>query len=413
MDGEDRPAPAPGAAPRWDATWSDLAGSVVGTGRCSGCGGCVIACPWGVLSLDGESWAPRLTAAARVPGAVERCVHQERGCTLCARACPRFGDWEADGDLAALGRRRGEDELLGVCRALWLVSATDPEIAAVGQDGGLATALLAYALEHDIIDAALVSHSDEGMRPRPGVARSRAELLAAAGSRYTYSPNPLAYAEAARLGADRIGLVGVGCQASVPAVAGARGVRRVARRFALVIGLLCSRTFTDGLFAGLLEPRLGIPREQVRRMNIKGRLQVWATDERGAALRPLRPAGVPPLPGLHRRARRSLPRGYRTLARSDLHHRAQRAGGAPAGRHGTRRLDHHAPGAGGGSGRGRADRPPGFPPTGPLAGRRLSRLRPSRAQPSRSSIRRGQSSLSRRLSARSARTRPPVWQRGQ
>jgi coenzyme F420 hydrogenase subunit beta len=283
MDGEDRPAPAPGAAPRWDAAWSDLAGSVVGTGRCSGCGGCVIACPWGVLSLDGESWAPRLAAAARVPGAVERCLHQERGCTLCARACPRFGDWEADGDLAALARRRGEDELLGVCRALWLVSATDPEIAAVGQDGGLATALLTYALEHDIIDAALVSYSDEGMRPRPGVARSRAELLAAAGSRYTYSPNPLAYAEAARLGADRIGLVGVGCQASVPAVAGARGVRRVARRFALVIGLLCSCTFTDGLFAGLLEPRLGIPREQFRRMNIKGRLQVWATDERGAA----------------------------------------------------------------------------------------------------------------------------------
>jgi len=145
------------------------------------------------------------------------------------------------------------------------------------------TALLVYALEHGVIDAALVSYTGAGMRPRPGVARSRAELLAAAGSRYTYSPNPLAYAEAVDLGAARIGLVGVGCQASVPAVAAARGAHRVARHFALVIGLLCSRTFTDGLFAGLIEPALGIPREQMKRMNIKGKLQVWASRARVAA----------------------------------------------------------------------------------------------------------------------------------
>ncbi len=281
MDGEDRPPVVPGAAAQWDLAWSDLAESVVGAGRCSGCGGCVIACPWGVLSLDGESWTPRLADAAQAGGEAGRCVHEERGCTLCARACPRFGDWERDGDLAALGRRRAEGEVLGVCRAMWLVSATDPEIAAAGQDGGLATAVLVYALEHDVIDAALVSYPDEGMHPRPGVARNRADLLAAAGSRYNYSPNPLAYAEAARLGATRLGLVGVGCQASVPAVAAARGVHRVARRFALVIGLLCSRTFTDGLFDSLLEPRLGIGREQITRMNIKGKLQVWTTGERG------------------------------------------------------------------------------------------------------------------------------------
>lgn len=282
MDGEDRPPPGSGAGAKWHSAWSDLAVGVVGTGRCTGCAGCVIACPWGALSLDGESWAPRLADAAQAGEQPGCCVHEERGCTLCARACPRLGDWERDGDVAALGRSRAEDDVLGVCRGMWLVSATDPEIAAAGQDGGLATAVLAYALEHDVIDAALVSYVEEGMRPRPGVARTRSELLAAAGSRYTFSPNLLAYAEAARLGAARLGLVGVGCQASVPALAGARGLPRVFRRFALVIGLLCSRTFTDGLFGGLLEPHMGIPREQMTRMNIKGRLQVWTTHERGA-----------------------------------------------------------------------------------------------------------------------------------
>jgi len=135
---------------------------------------------------------------------------------------------------------------------------------------------------HEVIDAALVSYVDPGMRPRPGVARSSTELLAAAGSRYTYSANPTAFTEAADLGAHRLGLVGVGCQASVPAVAGARGVPRVARRFALVVGLLCSRTFTDRLFSDLLEARPGIGREAIARMNIKGRLQVWSTPDREA-----------------------------------------------------------------------------------------------------------------------------------
>lgn len=281
MNDEHPGSPGTGGAAGWEAAWSHLATGVVATGRCTGCGGCVIACPRRVLSLDRASWTPRLEEAARANGDGGRCVHQERGCTLCARACPRWGDWESEGDRAALGRRREAGDPLAVRRGLWLVSATDPEMAAAGQDGGLATALLAYALEHGVIDAALVSYADEGLRPRPGVARTRDELLAAAGSRYTYSPNPLAFTEAVRLGASRLGLVGVGCQASVPAVAGARRAHRVAHRFALVVGLLCSRTFTDGLFGGLLEPRLGIPRERMARMNIKGRLQVWAAGEGG------------------------------------------------------------------------------------------------------------------------------------
>ena len=48
----------------------------------------------------------------------------------------------------------------------------------------------------------------------PGLATTRADVLAAAGSRYTYSANPLAYPLAIEAGAKRIALVGMGCQAS-------------------------------------------------------------------------------------------------------------------------------------------------------------------------------------------------------
>jgi coenzyme F420 hydrogenase subunit beta len=103
-------------------------------------------------------------------------------------------------------------------------------------------------------------------------------VIAAAGSRYTYSANPLGYAAAIQDGAERIGLVGMGCQASAPAVMSARKAGKVARRFVLTIGLLCSKTFDDAIFAELLEARYGLRREDIVKMNIKGILQVWTRD---------------------------------------------------------------------------------------------------------------------------------------
>ena len=102
------------------------------------------------------------------------------------------------------------------------------------------SALLVWALENDVIDAALVSALEgdgTSWKAVPAVARTRAEVLATAGSRYTYSANPMAYAEAIEGGAERIALVGMGCQASAPPVMAARKAGKVARRFTLSIGL--------------------------------------------------------------------------------------------------------------------------------------------------------------------------------
>jgi coenzyme F420 hydrogenase subunit beta len=265
-------------AERWRHDWSDLVEEVVDPGLCTGCSGCVIVCPKDVLRLD-DAWTPRLDPSAWFEGSERSCLHGEKGCTLCTRACPRFRAWRADADLQRWGRETTPDEVIGAHRAVLLVEATDPAVAAAGQDGGLGSALLAYALEEDLIDAALVSYVDDGQRPRPGLARTRDELLAAAGSRYTYSPNTLALDEADEAGAERLGLISVSCQVPIPAIAGARGARKLARRFALVIGLLCSKTFADEIYEELLEARYGITRDSIVKVNIKGRLQVWHGEE--------------------------------------------------------------------------------------------------------------------------------------
>jgi coenzyme F420 hydrogenase subunit beta len=161
------------------------------------------------------------------------------------------------------------------------VRATDPELLELGQDGGLVSALLVWALEHDVIDAALVSLLEgdgSTWKAVPGVATTRAEVLNAAGSRYTYSANPLAYPQAIEGGAERIAVVGMGCQASAAPVMKARKAGKIARRLSLTIGLMCSKTFDDAIFPELFEARYGIARADIQKMNIKGVFQVWTKD---------------------------------------------------------------------------------------------------------------------------------------
>jgi coenzyme F420 hydrogenase subunit beta len=240
----------------------------------------VVACPYDVLGYD-DSDGHYLPFHVDEDGGPDDCTHGVRGCTLCTRACPRFRAWEPEIDTFLHGRPRSDEEVYGISREVLLVRATDAELLALGQDGGLVSALLVWALEHDVIDAALVSYLEgdgTSWKAIPGVARTRGEVLAAAGSRYTYSANTLAYSEALASGAERLGLVGMGCQASAPGAMSARKAGKVARRFQLSVGLMCSKTFDDAIFPELFEERYGLARDQIVKMNVKGAFQIWTRD---------------------------------------------------------------------------------------------------------------------------------------
>jgi len=260
--------------------WAHLYQEVVTSGLCTGCAACIVVCPYDVLEYDdqGGRYKPFHVAA---DGGTDDCTHGVKGCTLCTRACPRFGDWETEVDTYLFGRVRTEDEVAGISSDVVLARATDSGVLEVGQDGGFVSALLIWALEHDQIDAALVSDLEgdgTSWKAIPAVARTRDEVLATAGSRYTYCANPMAYADAIGAGAERIALVGMGCQTSATAIMSARKAGKVARRFNLSIGLLCSKTFDDAIFAELFEARYGLAREEIKKMNIKGVFQLWMRD---------------------------------------------------------------------------------------------------------------------------------------
>jgi len=260
--------------------WKHLYEDVVTTGLCTGCSACVIACPHDVLGYDSSNGVYK-PYHFDTDGGIKDCTHGDKGCTLCTRACPRFGLWEPEIDNFLYGRARNEEEVSGIYQEVCLTQTTDEELLASGQDGGLVSALIIYALEENIIDAALVSKLEgdgNSWKAIPNVARSRTEVLESAGSRYTYCANPSAYQQAVDLGAERIGLVGMGCQVSAPGVMAARRAGKIARRFALTIGLLCSKTFDDAIFEELLEARYGLVRSEIVKMNIKGVFQVWMRD---------------------------------------------------------------------------------------------------------------------------------------
>jgi coenzyme F420 hydrogenase subunit beta len=213
--------------------WRELFHEVVETNLCTGCAACVMACPRDVLDYDhDETYHP---FNVELSTAADDCVHGQRGCDICTRACPRFRDWEVECDQALFGRARKPDEVTGVRRGVFLARAADPAVLAAGQDGGLVTALLIWGLETDRIEGALTSRlsATRTWDGEPFLATTRDEVLQA------------------------------------------RRVNKYARRIEITLGLLCSKSFAYADLNQVITEDYGVPLDDIAKVNIKGRFQLW------------------------------------------------------------------------------------------------------------------------------------------
>ncbi|HEY7625462.1 MAG TPA: coenzyme F420 hydrogenase/dehydrogenase beta subunit N-terminal domain-containing protein, partial [Ilumatobacteraceae bacterium] len=204
---------SPAKPERWTAQWKELYEEVITTGLCTGCAGCVVTCPHDVIGYEHEEGKYKPFHLEPELGLAD-CIHGQRGCTTCTRACPRFRTWEPSADVHLFGRVREPDEMAGIWRQLLLTRATDSVQHQRGQDGGFVSAMLVWLLQNDYIDAAMVSgvEADDAWKAKPVLARTVDDVLATAGSRYTYCANPLALRDAHEAGLSRLALVGMGCQ---------------------------------------------------------------------------------------------------------------------------------------------------------------------------------------------------------
>ncbi|NCV96604.1 MAG: 4Fe-4S dicluster domain-containing protein [Acidimicrobiia bacterium] len=103
---------APASTERWTNQWKELYEEVINTGLCTGCAGCVVSCPHEVIGYKHEEGHYKPFHLETELGH-DNCVHGEKGCTSCTRACPRFRTWEQDADMHLFGKTRDDNAMYG------------------------------------------------------------------------------------------------------------------------------------------------------------------------------------------------------------------------------------------------------------------------------------------------------------
>ena len=248
-----------------------LMNEIVDTGKCIGCAACVTICPTDVFDYEHEHPVDTRTDA---------CVY----CVLCAEVCPVLRPVDKDLPRLLDFRPPALDEGFGEYSYGVYTRTTDPDMLARAQDGGMVSALIIHGLGTGTLSGAILGDVVPNDRQigRHTLATTRPEVLACAGSRYTYSPNTLALQEAMRRDIAPLAVVGVPCQ-----VDGVRLQQNSSIRLAmadwyrsnisLVIGLFCSESFTHESI-GKLGEMLEVDPERIDNINIKGKVVVRLDD---------------------------------------------------------------------------------------------------------------------------------------
>ncbi|MEM3616984.1 MAG: Coenzyme F420 hydrogenase/dehydrogenase, beta subunit C-terminal domain [Candidatus Bathyarchaeia archaeon] len=237
-----------------------IAEAVIKTGKCVGCGTCVLVCPFNCLEYVGEK-----------PSLVKEC----KVCGICAQACPQYDFPLPKIESFVFGRERKTDEAFGIYRRVALAKATDKQVLEKCQDGGAVTALLLFALKNGTIDGAIVAKSEQEkpFYPHPELATTVDEILQSAGTKYFYSPNILAMAKALEQKLGKIALVGTPCHIRAARKMQFAGLKKYTNPLKLIIGLACSECFIyDGLMKQHIARKLEVDPNSIRKVNIKGKM---------------------------------------------------------------------------------------------------------------------------------------------
>ena len=232
-------------------SFGKLKREVIDPGICTLCGACVASCE--VLEVVGGSPALKGPCTA---------------CGVCYNQCPRTITTESS--------------LIGNVRDVFTAKTMLPEVK--GQDGGVVTSMLLYALEEGLIDSAVVTvkSADEPWKPVPIVAQTREDILRSAGSIYVHSLTMETLMSAIKRGSRSIGFVGPSC--NIDAVHKMQNspyglLHMFMRANILKMGLFCMDTFNyEGLKTFLGSK--GIPLWAVQEMKIrKGKFSVRTEGE--------------------------------------------------------------------------------------------------------------------------------------
>lgn len=240
-------------------SYEDLEAKVIDTSICTVCGACMLACPNSHIKyIEGKPKRPKRTMD---------CV----GCSICYDACYMLRhSLIADIEASLLGW--GKKESIGIHRRVLAARSKQSDVRKACQDGGIVTTLLLYALDNGIIDSALVVGSD-AWKPVACVARTRDEIILAAGTKYGVVP-VLKELRSAVVdhGLSKICVVGSPCHIQSIRYLKYKGLP-LASSVKLTVGLFCRENY---YYHGIVEKvkAHGLEIDEIDKFNVAGEFNI-------------------------------------------------------------------------------------------------------------------------------------------
>jgi coenzyme F420 hydrogenase subunit beta len=151
--------------------FKELQDHVIYKENCVLCGCCTTLCP-------------RIGMNEQEPALID----YDPECSTCFRYCPQTYYPEDLFEKELFNDKIQKSYPLGFYQELLTAKSTDEQILKVAQNGGVVSALLIHALETGLIDGVLLIDRDQNWVPIPFIARTKEEILACAGSKYTVAP---------------------------------------------------------------------------------------------------------------------------------------------------------------------------------------------------------------------------------
>jgi len=248
-----------------------LAEEILAKGKCVGCAACVSICPVDVFDyVDEEPVSTRADA----------CVN----CVLCAEVCPVLRPPDSDMQAFIELQNPSLDEGYGPYAYGVYARATDPDILARCQDGGIVSAIILHGMEKGTLAGAILgdTYPENRQIGRHKLAKNRDDILACAASRYTYSPNTLALQQAMQERLAPLAVVGVPCQVDGVRLQQNSSInlemcRWYRENISLVFGLFCPESFTNESIRKLGEI-IEVDPHRIENINIKGKVVIRLDD---------------------------------------------------------------------------------------------------------------------------------------
>ena len=242
----------------------DLSNFVINKNNCCFCGTC-------------DSLCSRITVKENIPVVQE----YDPECPMCLKYCAKTYFPRELFEKEFLNNNARKNTLLGCYKNIIAAKSNDMAALKVAQNGGVVTTLLIYALNTGLIDGVLLTDKEDNWRPKPIVAKTPEEILAAAGSKYIIAPSLLAYKDAVyKDKLEKLAFVGMPCQ-----IQAARKLQLwppLSDKFGqikLIIGLYCSSNFSYDLIRNMVQEKFKISMNQIKKFDIwRGKFKIYTKD---------------------------------------------------------------------------------------------------------------------------------------